>query len=608
VSAERHIEWTAPAPFWPFQSEPSDAAMRRGFRTPALLRFSSDEFTDQLLNLMNTEPGRLTEFTALPETWSQPNPDAVVSEPKTGVRLKLDRLRLGAVRRLEQRGRTTVRGHLPVAPAGRPLKLYQPSHGRHYMVCSCLVCRVPGLPDRVIETTAEEKVTFVVRRLLRGKDAAKLNPDPYQCDELAHVGDTWVRVSDAQSLVTGEEQFPLSPLTYPQENGHRRRMLAGVIPVGKREAYAHAKSPTAAAVTMDARQLRLKIDVLGPWATLEQTAAEAVKQAKPTKPTDTFSQSVVNLANDRIQAASWLILLDFAQWLDDNVNSLWLAIAAGSSVGLAGDKLNVYQQLDASLFGTLSVRAALTAIRIQKLKLESAKNTYTSAPPSPDWPNSPLFRFANAVATSATNLSPAFDRSLLETRLVGMLSPQTPPQRTPTITRAISNGREEMWFTIRCVLSRPQCGQLARPFLSEPSSSFEMAEYFDPDAPTRPIRIGLPVDTSPAGLRKFDKNTAFVMSDILCGQVNKAKSLGFVDLVRSVLPFPLNSDLSGEMPGPCGGGSPAGLVCSMSIPIITICALLILMIMVKLLDIIFYWLPFFQICLPLPNFNAKESS
>jgi len=46
-----------------------------------------------------------------------------------------------------------------------------------------------------------------------------------------------------------------------------------------------------------------------------------------------------------------------------------------------------------------------------------------------------------------------------------------------------------------------------------------MAAYFDPDAPARPIRIGLPVDTTPAGLRKFDKNAAFVMSDTLCGQV-----------------------------------------------------------------------------------------
>ena len=51
-----------------------------------------------------------------------------------------------------------------------------------------------------------------------------------------------------------------------------------------------------------------------------------------------------------------------------------------------------------------------------------------------------------------------------------------------------------------------------------------MANFFDPDAPARPVRIALPIDTSPAGLRKFDKNAAFVMSDMLCGQVNRMMS------------------------------------------------------------------------------------
>jgi len=32
----------------------------------------------------------------------------------------------------------------------------------------------------------------------------------------------------------------------------------------------------------------------------------------------------------------------------------------------------------------------------------------------------------------------------------------------------------------------------------------------------------------------------------------------------------------------------------------------LLIIFVKLLDIVFFWMPFFQICLPLPNFT-KDS-
>ena len=60
--------------------------------------------------------------------------------------------------------------------------------------------------------------------------------------------------------------------------------------------------------------------------------------------------------------------------------------------------------------------------------------------------------------------------------------------------------------------------------------------------------------------------------------------------------------------GPCksDGGLEIGMMCSLSIPIITICALLLLMIIVFLLDFIFRWIPFFIFCFPLPKFKSKD--
>jgi hypothetical protein len=49
------------------------------------------------------------------------------------------------------------------------------------------------------------------------------------------------------------------------------------------------------------------------------------------------------------------------------------------------------------------------------------------------------------------------------------------------------------------------------------------------------------------------------------------------------------------------GGATLGEVCQLSIPIITLCAFFLLMIMVQLLNIVFWWLPFFKICLPIPQ-------
>ena len=123
------------------------------------------------------------------------------------------------------------------------------------------------------------------------------------------------------------------------------------------------------------------------------------------------------------------------------------------------------------------------------------------------------------------------------------------------------------WFVIRYVHINRDCGPLHPPTLSEPTQRFQLASFFDYDAPARPIRIALPMDTTPAGLRKYKKNTAFVISDVLCGQIQRAKGLGLGDLVRSVLPWPFHKDLNVGDGGPCNNGSVGsiGMICSLSI-------------------------------------------
>jgi hypothetical protein len=164
------------------------------------------------------------------------------------------------------------------------------------------------------------------------------------------------------------------------------------------------------------------------------------------------------------------------------------------------------------------------------------------------------------------------------------------------------------WYIIRCVFERPQCADQEAFTFSQPTEPFQMAGFFDPDAPARPIRISLPLDTSPAGLRKFSKNTAFVISDVLACQIERAGDLTLGDLVLSVLPWPFHKSLPDPKAGSCaeGSGLSLGMICSLSIPIITICALILLMIIVTLLDTIFRWLPYFIICFPLPSLKGKD--
>jgi hypothetical protein len=194
--------------------------------------------------------------------------------------------------------------------------------------------------------------------------------------------------------------------------------------------------------------------------------------------------------------------------------------------------------------------------------------------------------------------------------LIAAALPATPSAAVPDLPLAAQPVMEPdrtARFIIRCVFERPECGPIDPPLLSAPSREFELASFFDPDAPARPIRIALPLDTSPAGFRRAPKNTAFMISDLLCGQINRAKGLGFVDLVLAVLPWPFHKDLPNTGTGACttDDGASLGMICSLSIPIITICALILLIIIVLLLDLIFKWIPYFIVCFPLPKFSAK---
>lgn len=626
---EGHLEWTMAAPLWQLTGDPQDPLARRQFRTPTILRFANDSFMDEFLNLLNTTPQSLNEYVAAPETWSSPPNEPVAPTPQSGLALVLFRARNAAIRKL-QAGGSRVIGQLPTTVAGKVLKLYQPAHGRFYLLVTCLVCRTLGLPDRRIDAGAQEKVTFVMRLLQPKAGADPQNPDPTQCNEFALVNGAWQAPTDPATLATGEEQRPLAPAAYAADDQRTRRLLVGLVPVGDRERLLQAVQPNPAGQPplpplMDPRQVLLKSQVLGPLCNLQQLAqtTQASTQPNPGLPSLTNDQEtarenavggILQRGNNQLQQMSWYILLDLARYIQANIdNSLWQAIDSSDGSSLSGTLRPIWSRLSGATFSGTSMVTALKKISAAAAvdALDNIKTPYPIPDGNRQWPTT-LFQFYSITATQVqglNGLNDKDDRAAFEQEMVNaLLPPPSNPLPPRLVAQANANPQTAVWFTMRCVLERPNCGALTPPLVSEPTVAFQMAPYFDSDAPARPIRIGLPIDTTPAGLRKFDKNTAFVMSDTLCGQVNKMSGMSFADLIMSVLPFPLHKDLDGGGGTPCtAGGLSAGMVCSFSIPIITIVALILLIIFVKLLDIIFFWMPFFQICLPLPKFSAKDS-
>lgn len=667
----RHqVQWTAPAPLLgraPDLSETGRIALRR----PAILRFASDSFMEEFHRALETDPSKLAGLEVQYETWRGPGVSApAVPQPARGasrMEQKLARMKVSAERRLSMFGgpggvalaeppaTTVVTVDRDQTSATRTLKLYQPAHQRFYLVTAALVCRRPGLPDRAVDAARQEKTTFVVRRVRTTTDSATNTTRRAEYGFIAGSGGgSWRLIASPDAaLAPGEEKLPLFAVNFQDDGEKKRRVLAGLVPAGRRDTYVgaseqsssatpapvdtgtgNAADPGAPPPPVDPRIALLSADVIEPWKALVLGAAKTAEQIANTQNVGHPMDGAHQASRENIQVGSWYVLLDFATFLDRQLKPVWLAIKDGATPPEQA-QLDVVNAIKGalrpaspnfSLQTPATLADALKAVTRFRTPLEQASGDFSfTTHPTVDWPD---FVFALADAeldgpVPAVTLPPlpAGAKPLTPTQtvlrkisalrdLIAAALPATPTDAVPDLPLAaqpVMAPDETALFVVRCVFERPECGPINPPLLSAPSREFELAGFFDPDAPARPIRIALPVDTSPAGLRRAPKNTAFMVSDMLCGQINRAKGLGLVDLVMSVLPFPLHKDLDSGGPTPCKTDTNAslGMICSLSIPIVTICALILLIIMVSILDYIFRWLPYFIFCFPLPKFSAK---
>lgn len=682
VAAHAHpVRWLAPAPLWPEVGALSVAANRDDFTRPAILRFANDEFVDEYLGVLSYHPERLVEWVAQSETWRDPSPT-----PETAGRFTLAEPRSITSRRLVTLGKrrgdivTTTGGTgLPQLPDDLPaLKLYQPAQQRFYLVTASLVCQQAGLPDRAVDGGKQEATSFVVRRLLPPDKDTIPQPDGPNTQELAFVatatGPRWVPAPgtpDAPALAQSEQRLPLFTTTYDDDQrGRKRRVLGGLIPVARREAYLGAplapadlsEPPTDA--TLDARLVMFDADVAAPWRNMiEQAHLDRVRiedaiaslNASPPQPplasefsnppdSDTTAAALLS-ARESIQTISWYVLIDFAAFIKKHwEGTIWAHLIDDSAL-TDDDEIALVERLkdfevSSALATALENVPGQTREAADNLflalreiarkpdiasKLERIEKDYRMNVSGDDWPGF-LFPLADPaldapIPDPVDGPSAEPERSLaVIAELAGLVDaalPLAPEQPQPATASAaqvpVDPERvrlDQGYFVLRCVYERPNCKPFLAPVVSAPSEMFEMASFFDSDAPARPIRIPMPVDVSPAGLRKYAKNTTFLISDSLCGQIDRFRGLTLGDLVLSVLPWPFRKDLpSVREPGPCKqpNSNPLGLFCSLSIPIVTLCALILLFIMVALFDLFFRWLPLLITCFPIPGFKGKKT-
>jgi hypothetical protein len=432
-------------------------------------------------------------------------------------------------------------------------------------------------------------------------------------------------------------------------------------------------APAAKPNTTIARTAQLRIEVVEPWKALVRAALKAseefITRTPDSEEDDTDRANRVRDYNYQYQHQSWLLLLDLRKWMDLHVPRLSTALSATTLPGNLNDaEKAVWTGLNMLTSGgptppagktkASSMRDALLHIREYEIKLEAVTTHYAEGTKAnADWPSfhfqlvglqppankasaAPLDGPYQAILAGGAPFSttldpPANDETVIKepsdspdvdvdiekldrfTALLARALPLSDEAGVQPIPHAmklrdvmIKTAGDQGLFVVRMVHMNADCGPLHPPTLSAATQQFRLASFFDPDAPVRPITITLPTDTSPAGLRKHGRGAAFVMSDLLCGQVQRAKGLGFIDLVLQVLPWPFHKSIKmkgGGEGGGCKGGSNVdiGMICSLSIPIITLCAMILLICIVLLLDFIFRWMPWFIACFPLPRFKGK---
>ncbi len=462
-------------------------------------------------------------------------------------------------------------------PEETQLKLYQPVHGHFYLIAASLVCRIAGMPDRFVNTAQGEKASFVLRRITLGQgnehiEMAWVN-DPQQ-------GKGWLALTpdvtgEFKTVAKFEELLPMFPVNFT-ENERRRRLLVGLIPTSSRESFQAA--PSLSPITPDNDP-----DLQKERQQLDPRLGEA--NTRVIDALNHFRDPVVTMSSTDAQEISRYILLDLADTLSTHLPTLWQAIKDNIRP-TQGDLAALFQLfIDRSIDRTSPTKTSWLA-GLQAVAHEIDQGNYDATNITYNLKQTDME--GGTPGTSGDTLY-----KLLKAAFAAIPPPTTPPAGVPTpasVPVPKLEARPGTKYVLRCVYRRPHCGPLHPDIVSNATNEFVLAPFFDFDAPTRPIRISMPVDTSIAGLRKFKKNVAFIISDKLRQQMEC-----------------LGSNAKGALQGELGCDQEfnLGAICSFSIPIITICALIVLFIFLILLNIVFWWLPFIRICFPI-SLKAKR--
>jgi hypothetical protein len=600
------VEWVEPALLW-------NARSLSDIRSPQLLELRSDDFLPEFLAAMQTAPPKLL-----------PHP---------------------AVQYLEAHQ----------WPINSDLKLYQPLHGRFYLVTASLICRQAGLPDKAFSPKNGERISFVVRRKRVITETGKPDREIEQAwsDDAGWQPAPLDTQGNPIDLAPKEEQFPLNPVKVcTGQNGVlaacERSIYYGYIAVGNREKYLDKlKAKNLPTVKLDDPSVPAEQKVSAYFDAVYQTRNSAEDYRLNEFDTRVLTNWKMLLVEgskiplkspDKIKESSLYLVIDFGDFLARALPRVWKALMDDDISVLSAKGIDPDQPAGKQLFTEIkgiafirfnntdmSLRDALKAQEQAigdnaargEAELDPEATGYdlsratesdvgafgviTVHPVDMDYLRS--FNYRTDIAPPPPDILSAWVYAALNENTVTSPTGQKKPIPMDFGLGAQKQAKAEEIVALIKHMVRPVI--VAKNGKPVPQTYFLRLVYqYDPDCP--PIISDRSTEFAFAGA--FDPDAPARMVRIEAPSIRPADLRKFAKGVGIQLSPELN-DVTNRVNTKMleGGGldSSPGLsftfICTFSIQIVFLVALIVMFIFLILLNIVFWWLAFIRICLPVPE-------
>lgn len=476
---------------------------------------------------------------------------------------------------------------------GSPATLLQPVQRTVHLAMIELNCETLGLPP--VAPTRVQSAGLVIRRVYRRP------AQPRAVDEVHSLPLAWVHTAggsfDWVRLKHGQECLDPEPTKRPALQSGWTELNQALAAMQLSSVNTEVFTPAFVAPPEVCNALGRTV-VYG----LVPTASSEVSDAQPLPPSFTDADDRQRLSDN---LPPFLKSGPVAPPLPDTtVTAQWLSddFLENQQPPLGQSNIALFQNFTATLRMLQSVFGAFDGTP-EGDRIVALLNNYDVVQ------NTTVTDSAGAQVTVATSVALGTFYSEAADALLGANSSATSSVRMPVTWPTLGSQDQSSLLDLLIAALQPQASKVLAPQgrFQDPSRFYTLRIFLrlKPETPGCPTQLVWSLPSEPFRIAAWYEGGGRPHPPIVLPDVQNlramAKPNAFFAVPASLMNAMQGANLSGLMKGSGGGGGiTIDWICGFNIPLITICAFFILNLFFSLLAIIFFWLPFFKICIPIP--------